>query len=49
MLRFFLSSRYLRLRHRLLSLLTTLAVRAAATVAFGVLLALPVLYIVEGM
>jgi hypothetical protein len=31
MFRFFLSSRYLRLRHRLLSLLSTLAGRAAAT------------------
>lgn len=47
MLRFFLSSRYLRLRHRLLSLLTTLAGRAGATLALGALLALPVLYFVE--
>ena len=47
MLRFFLSSRYLRLRHRLLSTHTTLAVRAAATAVLGAVLALPALYFVE--
>ena len=47
MFRFFLSSRYLRLRHRLLSLLSTFAVRTAATAVLGALLALPVLYFVE--
>lgn len=47
MLRFFLSSRYLRLRHRLLSLFSILAGRAAATAVFGAVLALPVLYFVE--
>lgn len=47
MFRFFLSSRYLRLRHRLLSLLSTLAGRTAATLVFGAVLALPVLYFVE--
>mgnify|MGYP000548482471 CR=1 FL=1 len=47
MLRFFLSSRYLRLRHRLLSLLITLAGRAGATLALGVLLMLPVVYLWE--
>ena len=45
--RFFLSSRYLRLRHRLLSLLITLAGRAGATLALGVLLMLPVVYLWE--
>lgn len=47
MLRFFLSSRYLRLRHRLLSLFSILAGRTAATLVFGAVLALPVLYFVE--
>ncbi len=47
MLRFFLSSRYLRLRHRLLSLLITLAGRAGATLALGALLMLPVVYLWE--
>ena len=47
MLRFFLSSHYLRLRHRLLSLLITLAGRAGATLALGVLLMLPVVYLWE--
>ena len=47
MLRFFLSSRYLRLRHRLFSQLATFAVRTAATAVLGALLALPVLYFVE--
>ena len=47
MLRFFLSSRYLRLRHRLLSLLTTLAGRAGATLALGALLMLPAVYLWE--
>ena len=41
MLRFFLSSRFLRLRYRLLSLLTLLIGRAAATLALGALLSLP--------
>lgn len=49
MLRFFLSSRWTRFQYRLVSILTSALCRAAATVAFGVLLALPVLYIVEGM
>ena len=47
MLPFFLSSRYLRLRHRLLSLLITLAGRAGATLALGALLMLPVVYLWE--
>lgn len=47
MFRFFLSSRYLRLRHRLLSLFSILAGRTAATLVFGAVLALPVLYFVE--
>lgn len=47
MFRFFLSSRYLRLRHRLFSQLATFAVRTAATAVLGALLALPVLYFVE--
>ena len=46
MFRFFLSSRYLRLRHRLFSQLA-FAVRTAATAVLGALLALPVLYFVE--
>ncbi|MFR8055241.1 MAG: hypothetical protein ACLU6O_11235 [Bilophila wadsworthia] len=45
----FHSSRSIRCGVPPLSLLTTLAGRAAVTVAFGVLLALPVFYIVEGM
>ncbi|MFR8053578.1 MAG: hypothetical protein ACLU6O_02250 [Bilophila wadsworthia] len=47
MLRFFLSSRYLRLRHRLLSLLITLAGCAGATLTLGALLMLPVVYLWE--
>ena len=47
MLRFFLSSRYLRLRYRLLSLFAILAVRAGATLALGALLMLPVVYLWE--
>lgn len=47
MFRFFLSSRYLRLRHRLLSLFSILAGRTAATAVLGAVLALPVLYFVE--
>lgn len=43
------SSRSIRCGAPSLSLLTTLAGRATVTVAFGVLLALPVFYIVEGM
>ena len=46
-LRFFLSSRYLRLRHRLLSLLITLAGCAGATLTLGALLMLPVVYLWE--
>ena len=47
MLRFFLPSRYLRLRHRLLSLLITLAGCAGATLTLGALLMLPVVYLWE--
>lgn len=47
MFRFFLSSRFTRLRHRLLSLFSILAGRTAATLVFGAVLALPVLYFVE--
>lgn len=49
MFRFFLSSRWTRFQYRLVSILTSALCRVAATVALGVLLALPVLYIVEGM
>lgn len=47
MLRFFLSSRYLRLRHRLFSQLATFAVRTAATAVLGALLMLPAVYLWE--
>lgn len=47
MLRFFLSSRCLRLRYRLLPLITTLSGRTAATVALGALLMLPAVYLWE--
>nr|WP_294511334.1 hypothetical protein [uncultured Bilophila sp.] len=47
MLRFFLSSRCLRLRYRLLPLITTLSGRTAATVALGALLILPAVYLWE--
>ena len=47
MFRFFLSSRYLRLRHRLLSLFATFAGRAGATLALGALLMLPAVYLWE--
>lgn len=47
MLRFFLSSRYLRLRYRLVSILTSALCRAAATVALGALLMLPAVYLWE--
>lgn len=49
MLRFFLSSRFLRFRYRLLSLITTFAGRTAATMFLGALLALPALYLWEVM
>ena len=41
MFRFFLSSRWLRLRYRLLSLLALHVGHAAATLALGALLSLP--------
>ena len=41
MFRFFFSSHFLRLRYRLLSLLTLLIGRTAATLALGALLSLP--------
>lgn len=47
MLRFFLSSRYLRLRYRLVSILTSALCRAAATVALGALLMLSAVYLWE--
>lgn len=47
LLRFLLSSRFLRLRYRLLSLITIFARRTAATVALGALLVLPVVYFAE--
>ena len=47
MLRFFLSSRCLRLRYRLLPLITTLSGRTAVTVALGALLMLPAVYLWE--
>lgn len=44
MFRIYTTSRFLRLRHRLLSHLSNLAGHTAATVALGALLVLPVLY-----
>ncbi len=49
MLRFFLSSRYLRLRHRLFSVLTSSLCRAVSVAFLGALLVLPVLYFAEVM
>ena len=49
MLRFFLSSRYLRLRHRLFFVLTSSLCRAVSVAFLGALLVLPVLYFAEVM
>ena len=49
MFRFFLSSRYLRLRHRLFSVLTSSLCRAVSVAFLGALLVLPVLYFAEVM
>lgn len=47
MFRIYTTSRFLRLRHRLLSSLSNLAGHTAATVALGVLLLLPALFFGE--
>lgn len=47
MLRFFLSSRWIRFQYRLVSILTSALCRAAATVALGALLMLPAVYLWE--
>ena len=47
MLRFFLSSRYLRLRYHVLRSLRSILCRAASVAFLGAVLTLPVLYFVE--
>lgn len=47
MFRFLLSSRWTRFQYRLVSSLQSFLCRAAATLALGALLVLPVVYFVE--